>query len=552
MRNQFIRRSLLPALALALLAGCSDGLERVTAPGMEAGPSLAGRAAEVDTSRFTRRFRATGGGGVFIKLTGEPTAAAVSRLAELGLRAPEGHARPVPFEGLQTVWGVLNAGQVQAIARLPWVVRIESSEDEDGIWAQASSIPVDSYAAEIRWNLHRVRAPEMWRDFEATGERQLSSTGWQSAGIWVLDDGLDHRLHRYSGGSFDWDKQPTDRGNFTTDPTAVYLGSHGTAVGSFAAAEPNGYWTAGVAPRSWVSVAKVLPSTSDWGGIVNALNLANQYGPAVINMSLGNCGALPPSTVHDAIKRLANRTPADAAHPGVGVSMVAAAGNGTAGQNPCPDRRVAYPAAYPEVIAVAALDINNQSDSRFSQGSAVELSAPGICVDGLAVGGGVRSCISGTSFASPHVAGVIAAIRAKYNNWSAAYVRQRLQETATKIPGQAWRDNRYGYGLVNGYEVLAAAVRLGVRISGPTYLFSPGYYTWTADVTNGNGTEAYTWETSYDGVNWYWDGSGSSYTRYVAGYDQWYLRVTVTSGTRTAQDQIFVMSESQCEPTIPC
>ncbi|HEX2205819.1 MAG TPA: S8/S53 family peptidase [Longimicrobium sp.] len=443
------------ALAAAALAACADAGERITAVGAPESVPLAARQAEVDTSRFTRRFRAAGGGPVFVRLTGAPGAAALARLQELGLGAPQGRLRPEVFDAFNTVWGVLPAGRVKALASLPWVERVESSDDEDGIFFQASSTPVNSYASEIKWNLHRVRAPEMWRDFEATGERQLSATGWQSAGIWIIDDGLDYRLHRYTYTTFDWDKQPINEGNFTTDPTAVHLGTHGTAVGSFAAAEPNNDWTAGVAPRAWLRIAKGLPSGTDWGPIVSSLNAAYTNGPTVINMSLGNCGATPPTTVRTALQRLANRTPADAGYPGVGVSIVAAGGNGLNGG--CTHRNVPYPAAYPEVIAVAAIDVNNATNSNYAFGSKIELAAPGLCVDALAVGGGVNPCISGTSFAAPHVAGVIAAIRAKHNNLSAAYVRTRLQQTATKLPGQTLpRDTRVGFGLVNGYAVLQA------------------------------------------------------------------------------------------------
>ena len=445
------------AFAAAALAACSDAGEQITAVGAPESVPLAARQAEVDTSRFTKRFRAAGGGPVFVKLTGKPGAAALARLEELGLRAPEGRARPEAFDNFDTVWGVLSAGRVKALANLPWVERVESSDDEDWIASHASSTPVNSYASEIKWNLHRVRAPEMWRDFEATGERQLSATGWQSAGIWIIDDGLDHRLHRYTYTTFDWDKQPIDQGNFTGDGVAVHLGQHGTWVGSFAAAEPNNDWTAGVAPRAWLRIAKGLPSGADWGPIVSSLNSAYTNGPTVVNMSLGNCGALPPATVHTAIQQLTNRVPADAGYPGVGVSIVASAGNGLQSVQNCGNQLVTYPAAYPEVIAVAAIDVNNAVNTSFSFGAKVELAAPGICVDGLRVGGGVDACISGTSFAAPHVAGVIAAIRAKHNNLSAAYVRTRLQQTATKLPGQALpRDTRVGFGLVNGYAVLQA------------------------------------------------------------------------------------------------
>jgi subtilisin family serine protease len=534
------------AIAFLSLSACADGLERMTVPTADGDRVLANRVADVDTSRFTRRFHSAGGGPVFIRLTGTPHATAVSRLVELGLRPPEGRQAPVVFDGLETVWGQLSALAVERIAALPFVVLIESSDDEDGI-----ATFVDPNAAEIKWNLHRVRAPDIWRDVGATGWRQLSSTGWQSAGVWVLDDGMDYRLRRFDANPWEF-YFATNQGNFTTDPTPVYLGSHGTAVAGFVSAEPNGIWAAGVAPRAWVSVAKVLPTGADWGSIVAGLDAAYVNGPTVINMSLGNCGAVPPSTVHAAIQRLVNRVPADAGHPGVGVSMVAAAGNGLHSTLQCGNRLVAYPAAYNEVIAVGAIDINNQVNTNYSFGSQVELVAPGLCVDGLAVGGGVSPCISGTSFAAPHVSGLIAAIRARHNTWSAAHVRTRLQQTATKISGQSVpRDQWYGFGLVNAYNVLVPP--LTVSIGGQKWINQSGWYVWSADASGGDGNYTYQWYRSTDEINWTPVGTAQTYSEYVtAGWYHFYLRVEVASANQTASAETPILVEMYCDVWNPC
>jgi hypothetical protein len=117
------------AIAFLSLSACADGLERMTVPTADGDRVLANRVADVDTSRFTRRFHSAGGGPVFIRLTGTPHATAVSRLVELGLRPPEGRQAPVVFDGLETVWGQLSALAVERIAALPFVVLIESSDD---------------------------------------------------------------------------------------------------------------------------------------------------------------------------------------------------------------------------------------------------------------------------------------------------------------------------------------------------------------------------------------------------------------------------------------
>ena len=514
-------------LAAAFVSACGDRPEPTRIDTPMAAIALPDRHGPVDTSRFVTRFRERGGGGVFVKLTAEPVAEAMAALRAAGLQPPAGRGEIVTFDSLRiaAVWGYVDARAVKALAALPYVKRIGSSEDEHGIFPH-SNPPVNPDASEVPWNLDRVRAPDLWRDFDATGQRQTGPTGWQSASVAVLDDGGDYRLSypQTSNGCNNWEffsAIASTPPNFTADTTPTFLGQHGTWVGGFAGAEPNNVCVAGVAPRAAISFYKVLPAP-DWGSIVAGLNQAYIYGPAVINMSFGNCGQLPPPEVQEAIQQFSNRVPSDAAYPGVGVSLVAAAGNGTSSTLDCPTRAVVYPAAYPEVIAVAAIDVNNDTDPTFSVGPQVELSAPGICVDGLRVGGGVDPCISGTSFAAPHVSATIAAIRAIRNTWSASYVRTRLQQTAIKITGQTLpRDDRFGYGIVNGYTVLSPP--LSVTILGPNKVRPNTYCTWWASVSGGTGSYTYQWS----GVLL---GSGPEISGIVSGSGLLYLDVTDSGG----------------------
>lgn len=451
------------ALACSALLACSE-----TEPSSpivsehETLVPLAARQGPIDTSRLIRRFRERGGGPVFIRLTAEPRHAELASFERLGLRAPDGLPRVVHFDSLKirTVWGVVTAEQVKRLAELPYVELIESSEDVDSIMiaddrrkgANAFASPSD-----IRWNVTRVRAPEIWSAFGATGWRQTGPGTYQAAGVWLLDNGLDYRMHQYLSSPWEWYTAPTNRGDYVNEAIPVHLGTHGTAVGGIVAAESNDVWVAGVAPRASLSIVKVLPFSGtdlQWGRVVAALNLAYTYGPSVINMSFANCGELPPATVKSALQQLAARVPGDAGYPGVGVSLVAAAGNGTA--QGCATNTVGYPAKYPEVIAVSAVTSKNAFPSGYSQGPEVELAAPGYGLITLRPSGGTDSSKNGTSYAAPHVAGLIAAIRAQNNTWSAATVRAKLQQYAKKVAGQALpRDNRFGYGIVDPYEVLS-------------------------------------------------------------------------------------------------
>jgi subtilisin family serine protease len=192
-----------------------------------------------------------------------------------------------------------------------------------------------------------------------------------------------------------------------------------------------------------VLYAAGLPAAGAGGATVST-----SPGARVINMSLGGSGDLP--VVRNAI----------AAAAAAGSLVVASAGNG-ATSTP------SYPAAYPQVLSVAALGPDLQLSSYTNVGSNVSLAAPGgdfrNCCGG---GGGVLSTTwnyitqspnyafyTGTSMAAPHVTGVAALVLAVNPTMTSAQLRQRLQSTAVDV-GAPGRDDRYGYGIVNAYNAV--------------------------------------------------------------------------------------------------
>jgi subtilisin family serine protease len=131
--------------------------------------------------------------------------------------------------------------------------------------------------------------------------------------------------------------------------------------------------------------------------------------------------------------------PSTALADGTGTVIVAAAGNGG---NSTPS----YPAAYPEVISVAATD-NADARARFSTfNDDVEVAAPGVDVLSSQMGGGYVT-MSGTSMATPHVAGVVALIAGHSPNLTPADIRTRL-DAAADDKGAAGRDPELGFGRV--------------------------------------------------------------------------------------------------------
>ena len=129
------------------------------------------------------------------------------------------------------------------------------------------------------------------------------------------------------------------------------------------------------------------------------------------------------------------------ANGGAGGSvLVAAAGNDG-------DATLNYPAAYPNVVSVAATD-NSDARASFSNANAdVEVAAPGVDITSTWNDGGYNT-ISGTSMATPHAAGVTAVIRARYPSATAAQIVAKLDGAVDDL-GAAGRDSSFGFGRVN-------------------------------------------------------------------------------------------------------
>ncbi|MGL4319395.1 MAG: S8 family serine peptidase [Paracoccaceae bacterium] len=154
--------------------------------------------------------------------------------------------------------------------------------------------------------------------------------------------------------------------------------------------------------------------------------LANQ-GVRVINMSLAG----PPNSVLEA---------ATAALVARGIIVIAAVGNGG------PRAEPSYPAAYPGVIAVTAVDAGGTVYRRAGQGGHVDLAAPGVDVWTAASISGAKPK-TGTSFAAPFVTAAAAAALKLNPGLDAATLTTTLAATARDL-GEPGRDDVYGFGLL--------------------------------------------------------------------------------------------------------
>ncbi|HOW76488.1 MAG TPA: S8 family serine peptidase [Candidatus Competibacteraceae bacterium] len=275
------------------------------------------------------------------------------------------------------------------------------------------------------------------------------------------------------------DPDPTDVGDRSNpDGSSSFHGTHVT--GTVAAATNNNLGVAGVAFG-----AKVMPlrAIGRFGGDLYDIEQAVRYAAGLPNDS----GTVPPRRA-DVINLSLGSTGSSASEQATfeqaraaGVVVIAAAGNS---RSSIPF----YPAAYSGVMAVSAVTIDKTLASYSNFGSWVDVAAPGgntaTDLNGDGKPDGVLSTVAtdtdgtlvndyviweGTSMAAPHMAGVVALMKALAPNLTPQDVDSLLISGAlTEDLGTAGRDNQFGYGLVNAYQAAAAAANTGGQPVDPT------------------------------------------------------------------------------------
>ena len=287
------------------------------------------------------------------------------------------------------------------------------------------------------------------------GTVHLSGNKGDGIKVAILDTGIDYTNPDLVGkciGGYDFvngDSDPMDDNG------------HGTHVAGIIAAlddnDPDS-GVVGVAPNVEIYALKVLDANGN-GSFINVI--------AALDWVCGDSETPP-------VAQITNNSYGSAANPGYlvkwafdfsyslwGVLHVAAAGN--SGNESGTGNSVEYPGRFTSVIAVAATDQNDNRASFSSTGPDVELAAPGVYINSTCTawldgsvydGDGTKNeyaILSGTSMASPHVAGTAALVMAAYPNCTNAQVRTQLRNTADDL-GASGTDTWYGWGLVDADE----------------------------------------------------------------------------------------------------
>jgi subtilisin family serine protease len=339
-----------------------------------------------------------------------------------------------------------------AVARLTGVDSVELAEPNR--WRETMITPNDPQFGS-QWGLTKINAPAAWD----------ISTGSGSVVVGVIDSGcdLDHPelapLLVNGHDMVDLGTNPTPppgwrfEGDFSgRDAIPDDEVGHGTHVaGTIAALSDNGAQVAGVGWQTKIMPIKALTrmvrisdgrvsGVGSSADVAAAVRWAADNGAHVINMSLG---ADASTTVESSAVAYAI---------GKGVVVVAAMGNdGTA--NP------SYPAAYPGVVAVGAVDSADKKASFSQTGAHISLVAPGVGILSTYLAGGTTT-MSGTSMATPHVAGVAALIKAVKPSATGAEIADILRDTARPLRDAAADpvpNSSYGHGCLDAQAALTRA-----------------------------------------------------------------------------------------------
>jgi thermitase len=253
------------------------------------------------------------------------------------------------------------------------------------------------------------------------------------------------------------------------DSTPQDGNGHGTHTAGTAAAETNNATGgAGMCPNCSLMAVRVLDNNGNGtlANVANGIIYAADHGTKVINLSLGGIGS---TTLQNAVDYAWNK----------GIFLACAAGNDATSST-----TNAFPGAYTNCFAVASTNSSDARSSLSNFGTWVEVAAPGEGIFSTWNNGGYNT-ISGTSMATPHVAGLAGLLASQ--GLTNAQIRDRICNTADRISGTG---TSWTCGRINAFRAVSPAPTVTISCDTGNRRFAciavvgggtPGYtYAWQA------------------------------------------------------------------------
>lgn len=293
----------------------------------------------------------------------------------------------------------------------------------------------DTYYLNYQWNLPAIATEDGW----------TINRGSKKIKIAIVDTGVDLQ-HPDLANRIEPGFNAINNTNNPDDDNG-----HGTHVAGIIAADTNNH--IGVAGITWYNpIIPVKALGSDGAG--GSLNVAKgiiwavDHGAKVINLSLGNYQ--PSAVLEKAIRYAQNKD----------VVLVSAAGNDNSS-------RPSYPAAYPGVIGVSAIDYNGNRASFSNYGNYVDVAAPGVEIASTYLHG-QYAALSGTSMAAPHVTALAALIKSVDPSLKNTEVIDIITKTTQKA-GQTGPNPYFGNGIIDNVSALQYASQHKNKFEGAVF-----------------------------------------------------------------------------------
>lgn len=412
-----------------------DYADDITQWVLRLGPPVELDAAEITPTALKREVRSAQA----------PTRDAVSKLDDVSIQQQTWIANTILVKSASL--GPDELVEIEGVRDVHPNVEFESPEPAAS--QEMVAVPQSSAAT---YGLHQIDAPSVWDEFGTRGE---------NARVAVLDSGVDDTHPDIELAEDGWAQFDANGNQLDTNPNDP--DGHGTHVSGTATGGSASGFQIGVAPDSELLSAKVLDDGGTFVQIIAGIQWAVTNSADVINMSLGASGffgvMVEPIRVAESL----------------GTLVVSSAGNSGAGTTGTPGN------IY-DTVGVGATN-SASAVATFSSGERIyspdawtdidiptdwstwytvpDLAAPGVDVIS-AYPGPTWQLLSGTSMASPHVAGVAALLKSTNPDLSPADLKKLLERNTPHPGGEGDTDTRYGRGITNAFNAVADQVHSGV------------------------------------------------------------------------------------------